>query len=278
MDIFFKAPPPGVKPVKAAQLYTDTADGGTLSRPIQPTDVPDAPLNNQVQQYLNSNWGGTTEPSVQLPWAFSAAIIGPRSHFAYVCIQVPGRKPFVIGPGKPIIGSFPANTLMFPFYRIGGVGGLLEVLFWPNEPNSEFPGGRTPLSRQIVGGVNINPEVDSTFSIANPWNFICENRIELNITGLPTIGSTQCLVPVWTSQPPYNFENPSKASTQNGVGYIDTLIAPNRAMVDLSQGVFNITWPVPAGATRVFMQDQTTGTIFSETGNYNITLSGERAI
>lgn len=277
---FFKAPPPGNKPVKAATLMADTTDGGTLSRPIQPYDTPAPSEINTVQQYLNSRWNYgivNGEPVITIPWAFQAAIIGPRSQFAYVGIIVQGRKPFVIGPGNPIIGDFPANSTMIPYYRyINNAGGLLEVLFWPKEPNSEFPGGRAPFSRLINNNVAVNPEIDSTGAISQPWFFICENRKTLTVSGDPN--GTSNLVPVWFFSPVYNFENPSIQTTLQGPFVVDQQVFPNAAQAALSErspSSFTMQWDVPVGATGVLMEDVSGLTVFSDSGQFNITLSGE---
>jgi hypothetical protein len=275
MKPFFKAP----KGRPTTIVMQDTVDGGTTSRPlIDSTDTPPDPASNYVQQYLNANWNAGVK-SYSVPWPFQAAAIGPRSHFAFVGLLIQGRRPIVIGPESPLTGNFPANTQIIPFNNeILNIGGLLEVLFWPLEPESVLPSRRAPFTRYVVAGKAVQSEIDSVGAVTNPFMMICEGRTRLSIM-MSNRGTDVWPSVAWQFDSPYDFENPNNNIT-NSIQYNDPQIMPNQAL-QTGQPAHNIAYfyyDVPVGATKFFLVDANSGQTIDKVdtiGGYQMTLSGE---
>jgi hypothetical protein len=187
------------------------------TRPPNFNDNPNAtPDRNVTIIYGRPDWGKTSAPTnlfQRIPFAFEAVAIGPNSHIASAIIKVPGKSPYLLSVGSPVVGSFDPGAIIstsrvLPFsYR----GAYLEVIFYPQMPGT-LPSVRANYTRTInfsvpVYGLSSDPDFDPS----DTKSVVVDGRKKVLLYADPKTTFNDALSLRFWIASPFNFDNPTSA-------------------------------------------------------------------
>jgi len=226
--------------------YGDLGANWTIyqKRPPNFNDNPNREPDRNIQlSYADPQWSVTTPAhlTATIPFTFEAAVIGPNSHIGSVVITAPGKKPFLLTVGAPLIGSFDANSIMSASRIFApGAGGYLEVIFYPRIPSTTLPTRRANYTRFISNGqANYAKTTDPDFVVAIPYLIVCDGRKRMTLMHTPAAADGVFVQFLIGSA--FSFDEPLSVAINFAIGTINdtntiTSISAPYIIVDIPPG------------------------------------------
>jgi hypothetical protein len=155
----------------------------------------DPSVGNDVAWYYNGPMPSVSSPATCIPNPFKMLVVGTGSQYSKFQVIAPNGRIFVVSVGAPLVGDFPGNCLIQPFYNdinfINPSPQLGRLEMWAfSADNVTYPLKRADYTRSVnnfTGTVAIISEPYLSVSKDTIWRMVVDGRARgsLNLIGTP---------------------------------------------------------------------------------------------